>query len=86
MCPTKAEVIVYSAHESICVPCRETEEFLRAHQIPYERKDIVEDPEALEEFLAITNGAESVPVLRVGRKILVGFDAGILRRELGLDD
>lgn len=82
----RARVIVYSAHESMCVPCREVEEFLSAHRVPFVRKDIAEDEEALEEFLEASKGGAPVPVIRIGGEVIFGFDRPTLAKALALDD
>lgn len=51
--------------------------------MPFESKNVAEDPAAGAELLART-GRMSVPVILIGDDIVVGFDRGKLQRLLGL--
>lgn len=79
-------VVLYTAHEGLSAPCREVEQFLSRHRIPYVRREITQDPEALEEMLEGTNGSAPVPVVRIDRRSIFGFDSANLRDAPGLWD
>jgi len=51
--------------------------------VPFESKNVAEDPTAGAELLART-GRASVPVIIVGDEVVVGFDRGKLERLLAL--
>ena len=82
----ESPVVVYTAEEGLCEPCREVEQFLTRYRISFVRKEITQDPEALEEMLELTGGREPVPVVRVDRVVIVGYDPARLRDALGLWD
>lgn len=58
-------------------------EFLSQKGVPFESKNVAEDPAAGAELLART-GRTSVPVIIVGDEVVVGFDRGRLQRLLGV--
>ena len=67
--------------QSHCAPCRQIEAFLRKREIPYVRRDVAEDPDALEELAS--RGYMATPVLRVDEEWVVGFNQNALRRLFG---
>ena len=54
--------------------CDKAEAYLKQRNIPYTRKDPTREPAAAEEIRKMT-GVLEVPVIRVGRTHLKGFDA-----------
>ena len=54
--------------------CDKAEAYLKQRNIPYARKDPTKDKEAAEEIRKMT-GVLEVPVIRVGKTHLKGFDA-----------
>lgn len=58
-------------------------EFLSHHKIPFTDRNVVEDPEAMEELVQKI-GRRATPVIIVGDEVIVGFDRGRLQRLLGL--
>ena len=58
-------------------------EFLSHHNVPFNDRNVVEDPEALRE-LTDKIGRRATPVILVNGEIVVGFDRGKLERLLGL--
>jgi glutaredoxin len=47
--------------------------WLRAHNIPFTDHNVVADPEALKQMIEVS-GSRRVPVVRIGDRVLVGFD------------
>lgn len=58
--------------------------FLADKGVPYEERNIVENPAYLEELLAHTGGVQGTPVIVIGDRVLRGFDRGLVSRLLGL--
>ena len=52
--------------------CDRTEEFLSGKGIPFVQKDVIEDPEAMEEVIKI--GVMTTPVTVIDGEVVVGFD------------
>ena len=52
--------------------CMALEEFLRLHNLPYKRYDIVSDPSARSLYDMI--GLNNIPLVRIGTSVLVGFN------------
>lgn len=57
-------------------------EFLSTNDIPYEERDVMEDPAALQELEEL--GVMTTPVVRVGDEVVVGFDRARLTALLGI--
>lgn len=66
-----------------CGNCARAKEFLAAHSIQYEERNVARDPQALRELIQ-THGSQITPTILVGEKRLVGFDRKELTRALGL--
>jgi glutaredoxin len=81
--PGKLTVIIYGA--DWCQPCHAAEAYLKSKGVPFVHKD-VDDPNVSEEMQDKLQAAgiqtHSIPVLDVGGKLLVGFEAGELDRAL----
>ncbi len=58
-------------------------QFLKAKDVPFASKDVVADPQSMEELLARTGGVRGTPVIVVGAEVLRGFDRGRMSRLLG---
>lgn len=58
-------------------------EFLSHHKIPFTDRNVVEDPQAMEELVEKI-GRRATPVIVVDGEVMVGFDRGTLQRLLGL--
>ena len=63
--------------------CALTKEFLSRKGIPFIERNIVEEPEALNELRRL--GYMTTPVTVVESDVIVGFDEGKLSKALGLD-
>lgn len=59
-------------------------EFLTAKGVPFVKRDVVEDPGAIDELLKLTGGVRGTPVIVIGDKVLRGFDRGKVSELLGL--
>ena len=72
-------VIIYGA--DWCQPCHQAEAYLKGKGVPFVHKD-VDDPAANEEMLDKLQAAgiktQSIPILDVGGKLLVGFEPSAL--------
>lgn len=79
-----ASVVVYGA--SWCGACRQAESWLEANGIPFEDKDIEEDPAARAEMQRKARAAgvptTGIPVIDVNGRLLTGFDPGAMQRAL----
>lgn len=73
---------------STCFHCRSLKKMLDEHNIPYEFTDIDLMPDAERQaFLAAIekyNEKKSFPVVIIGNKAIVGFQAQLIRQELGI--
>ncbi|MBI4489391.1 MAG: glutaredoxin family protein [Deltaproteobacteria bacterium] len=58
-------------------------EFLSHHKIPFNDRNVAEDPAAMEELVQKI-GRRATPVIVVDGEVIVGFDRGKLQRLLGL--
>jgi len=56
-----------------CVYCVTLEAFLNEHNIEFEEIDVAEDEKAREEMIK-KSGQMGVPVIEIGKEIVVGFD------------
>lgn len=61
-----------------CIHCRHAKEFLEAHNILYEEKDVASDEETKHEMLR-KSGMLAVPVIDVDGQIIVGFNEKVLK-------
>ncbi len=52
--------------------CDRTEEFLSTRGIPFVQKDVIKDPQAMEELIKI--GVMTTPVTVIDGEVVVGFD------------
>jgi glutaredoxin len=77
--PYPMHVIVYT--EPGCAGCEQVKEFLRAREIDFIEKDLLQDLTAVNELRQL--GHLVVPVIRVGFDVIVGFDRDALERRFG---
>lgn len=70
-------VIIYGAEW--CQPCHSAERYLKGKGIPFVHKDI-EDPSVAEELASKLDAhgihSDSIPVIDIGGRLLIGFDPG----------
>jgi thioredoxin reductase (NADPH) len=62
------EVVMYGA--DWCADCRAAKHFFESHGIQYVYKDVDHDQLLMHEMLALTNGREVIPTIKVGDRIL----------------
>jgi glutaredoxin-like YruB-family protein len=63
-------VILYS--QPGCPPCYAAKQFLTAHNIPFEYKDVTTDSAAMRELVKLNS--RSTPTIVVGDEVMIGFD------------
>jgi glutaredoxin len=71
-------VIAYT--DPNCPHCRRLKQYLHEHNIPFENRDIVNDPQAAADFQRLN--APGVPYVQVGNDTVIGFDPQELDRVL----
>jgi glutaredoxin-like YruB-family protein len=74
-------IIIYST--PTCGHCRRAKEWFKEKNIIYEEVDVSRDRTKAEEMIQ-KSGQSTVPVIEIDGKILVGFDAGEISKELGI--
>ncbi len=74
-------VIVFST--PTCSYCRKAKQYLRKKQVPFRDVDVSRDQSAARDMVR-RSGQQGVPQLRIGNKIVVGFDRPKIDRLLGL--
>ena len=75
------KVIVYST--PYCVYCKMAKEFFKKNNIAFDEKDVANDLAAQQEMIA-SSGQMGVPVIKIGAKIIIGFDQPRIREALGM--
>jgi len=78
---TKEKVLIYST--PTCPYCDMAKTFLKEHKIPFKNVDVGMDEKAAEHMIKIS-GQMGVPVLEIGKEIIVGFDQAKIKKVLKL--
>lgn len=65
------------------MPCQAAKEFLSSLEIDFEVRDIRQDSGALEELLAL--GVRATPAIKIGDRVVLGFDPEQIRSALGAE-
>lgn len=65
-----------------CGYCAQAKEYLTERGVEFEAVDVTKDPEAFKEMRSITGGGRSVPVIAVGKQVILGFDRDALDKAL----
>lgn len=65
-----------------CPWCKKTKEFLKQNKIKYTEVDVSSNQKAAQEMVK-KSGQSGVPVLDIGRKIIVGFDPDKIKKAVG---
>lgn len=73
-------VIVYTSNN--CRPCEAVKDWLKRHQVPFEARNVSENPAYLEELKALKTLA--TPCVVIGGQRVRGFDPRKMAELLGL--
>ncbi len=73
-------VTIYTS--STCSYCHAAKDYFKENNIPYEEKNISEDPEARK--VLMKNKIMGVPAIFIEEEIVVGFDKEKINQLLGL--
>ncbi|MGE3796001.1 MAG: glutaredoxin family protein [Dehalococcoidia bacterium] len=60
-----------------CAPCKQVEQFLEEHAVPFVTRDVTKDPVALNEL--VERGFMATPVTNIGEQWIAGFQRDELR-------
>ena len=74
------EVLVYST--KTWPHCQPAKDYLASKGVSFVEKDIQADPAARKELMGL--GSMSVPTIKIGEEVIVGFDQGRIDKLLGL--
>lgn len=74
-------VIIYTTQ--VCPWCHKAKEFLQAHKVLYRKIDVGTNARAAQEMIK-KSGQQGVPVIEIGKEIIVGFDEKKLKKALKL--
>lgn len=82
MVTTKKEMVkIYST--PTCHWCVKVKDFLNEHKVKFENIDVSKSQKAAQEMIK-KSGQRGVPVVEIGKKIIVGFDEAEIREALDL--
>ncbi|MBI4447990.1 glutathione S-transferase N-terminal domain-containing protein [Candidatus Woesearchaeota archaeon] len=81
MAEKKQKVVVYST--PTCTYCVMAKDFLKEHNIKFENIDVSENRKAAEEMVE-KSGQMGVPVIEIGKQIIVGFDKEAIKKALNI--
>lgn len=73
------QVTVYTT--SSCPWCHKVKDFLMEKGVTFKEVDVGRDPQGANEMIDLT-GQRSVPVTKIGEKVIVGYDRAELERLL----
>ncbi len=71
------EIEIYTT--PTCGHCIQAKKFLKERGVPYIERNVMDDPEALNEMLQLTD-TRSVPVIVCGSDVVVGFSPSRLEQ------
>ncbi len=74
-------VTIYSTPS--CHWCAITKDFFKEHKIKFKEIDVSKDRRAAQEIIK-KSGQMGVPVIEIGKKIIIGFDEEEIREALDL--
>ena len=77
----KETVKVYST--PVCHWCAKVKEFLKEHKVKFESIDVSKDHKAAREMIK-KSSQMGVPVVEIGKKIIIGFEEEEIREALDL--
>ncbi|MBI2146882.1 glutathione S-transferase N-terminal domain-containing protein [Candidatus Woesearchaeota archaeon] len=76
-------VTVYST--PTCPYCQKAKEFLKKNNVAYKDINVADNNKAREEMIKKT-GQMGVPVIEIGKDIIIGFDKEELQKKLRLEN
>jgi len=74
-----SKVTVYST--PTCPWCHKVKDFLKEHKVNFQEINVAEDDKGRETMVEKT-GQMGVPVIDIGGKIIIGFDADKIKKAL----
>jgi len=74
-------VTIYST--PTCPYCHQAKDFLKANKIPFKDVDVSSDEKAAKEMID-KSGQMGVPVIEIGKEVIVGFDKAKVKKALGI--
>jgi len=77
------KIVIYTT--KLCPWCERLKAWLKERKIPFEEKNVEEDPIAAQEMI-MKSGQQGVPVIEIDGKIIIGFDVEALKKALKLKD
>ena len=78
---TAPKVRIYST--PTCVYCKMAKDFLNQQKIPFDGIDVSADAKQAQHMIEIS-GQMGVPVIEIGKEIIVGFDLPRIKKALKL--
>ncbi len=66
---------------SACPWCVKTKEFFKSHKIPFTNFNVGIDQKACQEMIK-KSGQVGVPVVEIGKEIIVGYDEDAIKKAL----
>ena len=73
------EVKIYTT--PTCTWCIKAKKFFKENKVKYKELNVASDTKAREEMIE-KSGQMGVPVIEIGKEIIVGFDEGKLKKAL----
>ncbi len=64
-----------------CIYCHKAKEFFESKGVKYKNINVAEDRKALDHMVEIS-GQMGVPVIEIGKKIIIGFDKTAIEKAL----
>ncbi|PIN73773.1 NrdH-redoxin [Candidatus Woesearchaeota archaeon CG10_big_fil_rev_8_21_14_0_10_45_16] len=64
-----------------CPWCKKTKEFLKENKIPFKELNVASDEKARDAMIE-KSGQMGVPVVEIGKKIIVGYDPAGIKKAL----
>jgi len=74
-----AEVKIYTT--ATCPWCHKTKEWMKEKKIKYTEYDVAKDEKARKKMIEIS-GQMGVPVLEIGKEVIVGYDPKAIEKAL----
>jgi glutaredoxin-like YruB-family protein len=78
---TNKKVVIYSTKS--CIWCGKAKEFFKEHKIKYKEVDVGANIKAAQEMI-MKSGQQGVPVIEIGKDIIVGYDEDKIKKLLNI--